>query len=355
MANVTENNEAGRPSTFTGIDRLADQQIKEILDKIAESVDNPTLKIVVSGKTGVGKSSLILGLFLSEGEAFRKPERTNTLLVRERQIFSPSGKSINLELTDTPGTEALVGVGNKSQRAQYLKAVSEAFRNADILLLCVRMDDDVREEEVQMINFFYKTFGDILWAKVVFILTFANRVTVDCRNEEDKEHEYTERFQEMKAALQVAMTQAGVRADMVTATPVCVAGHPEKKQLPNSEDWACSFLVDLLKSGIAENVKFALLNATWKRWLVNPVPASAGAAGATGFLTGVGFITAGGVISSAIITLPLGIPLMFIGGGTTIFSVGATAYQAAKSFKQQKRDFEVPQKVIKLQQGNPPE
>ena len=337
------------PSTFEAVDTLADQATKEILDKIAASIpedEEPILRIALCGKTGVGKSSLIEGLLLQEGQAYQKPGRTEKILMSSRKICSPSGREITVEFTDSPGTEALDGVGNKSHRSQYVKEVSEAFRKADIQLLCVRMDDDVREEEVKMIRFFYNKFGDALWVKVVFVLTFANRVTVDCRNEENKEHEYTERFQVMKAALREAMTQAGVRADMVKTTPVCVAGHPEKKQLPNCEDWACPFLVDLLKSGIAENAKIALLNITWRRWVIkNPGKVSTGAVGVSGVVTGLGVMTAGGILSAATVTLPIGIPLIIVGGLISIYCAGATAHQAKNAYRKHVKESEVPKKI----------
>ena len=257
------------PATVTGIDILADQQTKEVLDKIGARATDPTLRIVVTGKTGVGKSSFIQALFLEEGQKFEKPAHTTKVHTRSMPIYSPSGQPVSVELTDTPGMEALIGVGRRANRREYVKQVSPAFKNADILLFCVRMDDEVRAEEVEMIRFMLQEFGALMWTKVIFVLTFANRVTTDCP-EEEKEREFTERFATIQQALQVAMQQAGIAEDVAQATPVCVVGHPERKQLPNCDDWACPFLVECLKSGIAENIKINLLKSTWKRWIINP-------------------------------------------------------------------------------------
>lgn len=339
------------PSSLAGINLHADETTKEILDKIGAHISDPNLKIVVSGKTGIGKSSLVHSLFLPEGDQFEFPPRTDRVNVRETQISSPSGQPITVKATDTPGTEALVGIGNRSNHAAYLKEVSPAFREADIQLFCVRMDDDVREEEVKIIRFFRKNFGEILWAKVIFVLTFANRVVID-EPDEEKERKFNERFEEMKAALLVAMTEAGIPENVARATPVCVAGHPDpaKKRLPNCEDWTCTFLVDCLKSGIAENLKFTLIKATWARWLTNPVRVSFGAAGATGITTGLGIMIVGGILSGALVTLPLGVPLLMIGSSITLYSGSATAYQAAQAVKRRKKELETQEKIKNLQE-----
>ena len=50
-------------STEQGLDLLADERTKEVLDKIGSTIDEHTLKIVVAGKTEVGKTTLINGLF----------------------------------------------------------------------------------------------------------------------------------------------------------------------------------------------------------------------------------------------------------------------------------------------------
>ena len=336
------------PTTVTGIDVLADQQTKEILDKIGARVTDPTLRIVVTGKTGVGKSSFIQALFLVEGQKYEKPERTRKVFTRPMPIYSPSGQPVTVELTDTPGTEALMGVGNKANRKDYVKQVSPAFKSGDILLFCVRMDDEVREEEVKMIRFMLGEFGALIWTKVIFVLTFANRVTIDCP-EEEKEREFTDRFVTMQQALQEAMQQAGVAEDVAQATPVCVAGHPEHKQLPNCDDWACPFLVECMKSGIAENVKINLLKSTWRRWIINPKRVPAGVAGVTGIATGIGCVVAGGVLS-ATPAFAIGIPVAALGGTFILLSAtAATSHTVTTIKRDQESDLEVPKKIHDLQ------
>ena len=336
------------PATVTGIDILADQQTKEVLDKIGARATDPTLRIVVTGKTAVGKSSFIEALFLEEGQKCERPAHTTKVHTRSMPIYSPSGQPVDVELTDTPGMEALIGIGTRANRKEYVKQVSPAFKNADILLFCVRMDDGVRAEEVEMIRFMLQEFGALMWTKVIFVLTFANRVTTDCP-EEEKEREFTERFTKIQQALQVAMQQAGIAEDVAQATPVCVVGHPERKQLPNCDDWTCPFLVECMKSGIAENIKINLLKSTWKRWIINPKRVPAGFGGATGIATGIGCVVAGSVISGTP-AFPIGIPVAILGGAFIILSVAATTSHTVTSIKEdQEKDLQTTKRIHDLQ------
>ena len=339
------------PSTVAGIDVLADQQTKEILDKIGANATDPTLRIVVTGKTGVGKSSFIQALFLKEGERFERPVQTREVFTRRMPIYSPSGQPVTVELTDTPGMEALIGVGRRKNRKEYVRQVSPAFKRADILLFCVRMDDEIREEEVEMMRFMLQEFMAVIWTKVIFVLTFANRVTTDCP-EEEKEREFTERFTTMQQQLQEAMQQAGIAKDVAQATPVCVVGHPERKQLPNCDDWACPFLVECMKSGIAENIKINLLKSTWRRWLINTRRVPAGLGGVTGVATGIGCVVAGTVISGS--AFGIGIPVAILGGVIVVLGVTAPSFHTARSIQEdQESEFQTTKRIHDLQKpGN---
>ena len=100
-----------------------------------------------------------------KGQKFERPEHTTKVHTRSMPIYSPSGQPVDVKLTDTPGMEALIGVGTRENRKEYVKQVSPAFKSADILLFCVRMDDEVRAEEVEMIRFMLQEFGALMWTK----------------------------------------------------------------------------------------------------------------------------------------------------------------------------------------------
>ena len=188
-----------------------------------------------------------------------------------------------------------------------------------------------------------------LWGKVVFLFTFANRVAIDFP-EEHKTQVYNSKFIETERNLKTAMQQAGISELIANATLICVAGHPVNKCLPDCDDWACPFLVNCLKLGITDNTKAALLCSTWKRWAITTRRVITGIAGTTGVITRLGLIVTWGILSSTLVTLPLGVPLIAVGTGISLYSAGMSTKHAITTEKIHK-DMEVHEK-IQTQENN---
>ena len=335
-----------------GVDLLADGGTKEVLRKLSATMTHPELNIVVVGKTGVGKTTMINGLFeTEEAQTIIKPHKTQTIVSHHMRISSPyeagdadRGRDITVKVTDTPGTEAILGIDNK----KYLKVVSGPINESDIVLYCIRMDDEVRTDDVNLIRFMLKNFGNRLWTRLVFVLTFANRVVADYREEDLQQRCYEVEFGRKQQALKTALREVGLAEAEIqdTCKSLCVAGHPENKRLPFVDDWACPFIVNCLKSGITDNTKCALLQATWKR--INLSRGVTAVAGVTGVATGIGIIVAGGVLSSTVFTVGIGAPLVCIGAGITIYSAGAGVVQTVRTEIKYNKDMETANGIEKL-------
>jgi hypothetical protein len=96
-----------------------------------------------------------------------------------------------------------------------------------------------------------------MWAKVIIVLTQANKVVFEIPKEY-KQQIYDNKFRSMHKDLSEAMQKAGVSQEVAEATAICVAGI-----LPGCDDWVCPFLVNCLKSGITDNTKAALLKKSF--------------------------------------------------------------------------------------------
>ena len=334
-----------------GVDLLADRDTQEVLRNLSATMTNPKLNIVVVGKTGVGKTTMINGLFeTEEAQTIIKPHKTQTIVSHQMTISSPyegtdRGKDITVTVTDTPGTEAILGINKKD----YLKLVSGPINEGDIVLYCIRMDDEVRTDDVDLIRFMLTNFGNRLWTRIVFVLTFANRVVADHREEDLQQRCYEVEFGRKQQSLRTALREVGIAEAEIenTCKLLCVAGHPKYKSLPFVEDWACPFIVNCLRSGITDNTKCALVQATWKR-INNRNRGITTVAGATGVATGIGIIVAGGILSSTVFTVGVGAPLVCVGAGIAIYSAGAGVVHTVRTERKYSKDMETADKIKRL-------
>ena len=68
-----------------------------------------------------------------------------------------------------------------------------------------------------------------------------------------------------------------------------------------------------------------------------------------GVITGLGMIVTGGVLSSTLVTLPLGVPLVIVGTGISLYSAGMSVKHAITTEKTQ-HDMEVYEKIQRFRQ-----
>lgn len=139
------------------------------------------LHLLVMGKAGVSKRTLVTGLFGSSKGRETCPEVDITLL--------PPGVSCTIfsstSTTTTPTSSSEDDFSIKVSVWHYprphsleraLKGMKEALAQLDLVLFALRMDDTrLRPEDVDMIQRLSKHCGDLVWSKAMFLFTYANR------------------------------------------------------------------------------------------------------------------------------------------------------------------------------------
>ncbi|KAJ7374055.1 hypothetical protein OS493_009386 [Desmophyllum pertusum] len=126
------------------------------------------LSILVTGKTGVGKSRLVnalVGKRVAE-EGQQKTARTDTV-----NSFIING--IEVFVWDSPGLQD--GTGNEEF---YLEDIRKKLhKGLDIMIYCIKMEDRrFHEEDKNAFRALTREFGKDLWKNAVIALTFANKV-----------------------------------------------------------------------------------------------------------------------------------------------------------------------------------
>ena len=210
--------------------------MSDLLEKIASLsqslkdwwLGSKTVHILLTGKTGVGKSSLVNSLVgdevASEGHD----------LDPETMIVSPFKTKINgVEITvwDSPGLQD--GKGNEKKYIEDMKR-----QEYDLVLYCcsmtdTRFGDDDAAAMVKLTNAFGKTF----WENAVFVLTFANRVKPTKRNPDAYKNKLSQFQAKMREELEKMSVNAGTAKEICVVPAGYADGEPDCRKLPDCKDW----------------------------------------------------------------------------------------------------------------------
>ena len=214
------------------------------------------LKILVTGKTGQGKSSLINGILggkvVAEGAG---ASRCTT----EVEMFSKTIHGVPVKVFDSPGLQD--GTANEEE---YIQGMKEKCGELSLVLYCTKMintrlTDDDKHAMVKLTE----AFGEKFWKYAVFVFTFANME--NCERQDDRDENIPDepdlnddkgwkvlmkqRFEnrlkiwegEIKKFL---ITEVGVRPDIANRVPVVPTGDNKKARnnpnpfvLPDRDDW----------------------------------------------------------------------------------------------------------------------
>ena len=193
------------------------------------------IRIMVSGKTGAGKSTALNFVF---GTNFEKGHGLKPCTINvSRDTATKNG--IDLELFDCPGLQD----GTENEK-QYLSEIANKCTNLDLVIFCISMmypRADLKNE-VSALSKITRAFGAEIWEHTVICLTFGNMIVGRIEDTQPEltipqmKKEFEKRVKEWHEQIETALRADKIPEDVIRKN-ICVAGHKKEPSLPGIHNW----------------------------------------------------------------------------------------------------------------------
>ena len=155
--------------------------IKELLQEENISTD---VNILVIGRTGQGKSSLVNSLIELGEEIVPEGALTGCCTIEPQSYTYPNIiPGVNVTIIDSPGLQ-----DNQDKEHKYIQEMKNECNEISVVLYCMKMTDHkFTNDEKVAIKKFHQVFGQKFWERVVFVLTFTNSEFLKKRDDRDRD------------------------------------------------------------------------------------------------------------------------------------------------------------------------
>ena len=207
-----------------------------------------SVRILFTGRTGVGKSTLINSLVgkvvATEGDDLN-PQ------TMEVQSYTTNLNNVDITVWDSPGLQD--GTDNEES---YIKQMSaKCGQGCDLVVYCIKMTENrFATDEIEAIKILTKAFGEDIWRNAVFVLTYANHV-LQLAPKKDPQGYLQKRFDLFNKTILTKLKECGIKKEIVDSIPIIPVGHMDMAEdksgggpalLPLTNDWLSNFWFTLM-------------------------------------------------------------------------------------------------------------
>ena len=207
------------------------------------------LTILITGKTGVGKSRLVNALV---GERVAEEGRSRDRCTDTVTSYRTKINGVDVVVWDSPGLQD----GTCNERLYLQDMESKLSQGFDVMIYCISMTDTrFYEADKSAIRTLTKEFGSKLWENGVVALTFANLKTKDPDEESDLAY-YLEETYLWEKAIDEFLANLNVDLLVRQQIPIVPTGNYKQLRLHECENWLSDlwikcFNVMSISSGLA--------------------------------------------------------------------------------------------------------
>ncbi|KAL9980642.1 hypothetical protein ACROYT_G009252 [Oculina patagonica] len=199
------------------------------------------LSILVTGRTGVGKSRLVNALVGKRVAEEGKQKGPETPTVNPYPIVI---NGIEVLVWDSPGLQ-----DGTCDEEFYLEDMgNKLHKGLDIMLYCIKMDDmRFRGDDKNAIRALTRKFGPEIWKNAVIALTFANKIEDPDGEDDEEQKDYFLRdlkfWQDEIDQFLASDREVKLDSTIRKAIPLVPVGISKKPRLPTCENWLSDFWI----------------------------------------------------------------------------------------------------------------
>ena len=228
------------------------RKIDAVLTEVESTTPAKSISILLTGKTGVGKSTLangILGLEVDDDRAAQEGGSIKARCTTEVRMHQQNKNGVLITVWDSPGLQD----GTEDQD-QYLQQIKLKCSQLDLTMYCIKMIEtrffrghDNFNPDVVAMEKFTKAFGYEFWKSTIIVLTYAN--TMEAFNIEWEDLSKLEKAKAFEAEVQewkdkirlILIDDIKVPQEIVHGIRIVPAGHFRRPHLPGIEYWLTHF------------------------------------------------------------------------------------------------------------------